>query len=34
MITASELAERLAYDKKNLIVRYEKDGRLWGNLLG
>jgi len=28
------LAERLAYDKKNLIVRYGKSVRRWGNLLG
>ena len=34
MITASDLAERLAYDKKDLIVRYGKSVRRWGNLLG
>jgi hypothetical protein len=34
MITASDLAERLAYDKNDLIIRYVKSVRCWGNLLG
>jgi len=34
MITASDLAERLAYYKKALIIRYGKSVRCWGNLLG